>query len=83
MRMCLSRPGGIRQQFKAAQPMVESMMLSLKQEPALQGPLSSEVLDQGDAVGSWTGPRLAAVLFATAETLKQARTLIWRCEALS
>ena len=47
MRTCLYRPGGIRQQFKAAQPMVESMMLSLKQEAALQGPLSSEVLDQG------------------------------------
>lgn len=51
--------------------MLESLVLSLKQEPQLQGPLSSEVLDQGDAVGAWTGPRLAAVLFATAETLKQ------------
>lgn len=53
-------------------------MLSLKQEAALQGPLSSEVLDQGDAVGAWTGPRLATILFATAETLKQACILIWR-----
>jgi hypothetical protein len=66
-------PGGIRQQFKAAQPMVESLLRSLKQDESLQGSLSSSILDQGDAVGAWTGPRLAAILFPTAETLKQVR----------
>ena len=35
--------------------MLESLVLSLKQEPQLQGPLSSEVLDQGDAVGRLDG----------------------------
>lgn len=64
-------PGGIRQQFKAAQPMVESLLRSLKQDQALQGSLSSSILDQGDAVGAWIGPKLAAILFPTAETLKQ------------
>ncbi len=69
------RPGGIRQQFKAASPMVEGLLKGLKKEDGLQGPLSSRVLDQGDAVGAWYGKDqggpLAAVLFATSETLKQ------------
>ncbi|EIE25438.1 hypothetical protein COCSUDRAFT_13233, partial [Coccomyxa subellipsoidea C-169] len=67
-------PGGIRQQFKAGQPMVESLLRSLKKDEALQGPLSARILDQGDAVGAWTSPRLAAILFPTPETLKQACT---------
>ena len=69
------RPGGIRQQFKAASPMVEGLLKGLKKEDGLQGPLSSKVLDQGDAVGAWFGKDqggpLAAILFATSETLKQ------------
>ncbi len=71
---CAARPGGIRQQFKAGQPMVESLLRSLKKDEALQGPLSARILDQGDAVGAWTSPRLAAILFPTPETLKQACT---------
>lgn len=65
------RPGGIRQQFKAASPMVEKILLRLKQESSLQGSLRSEILDQGDAVGAWQSPKLAAVLFPTSETLDQ------------
>lgn len=53
--------------------MVESLLRSLKKNDALQGPLSARILDQGDAVGAWTAPRLAAILFPTPETLKQAR----------
>ena len=80
LHACTCRPGGIRQQFKAASPMVSSLLLSLKsQESQLQGPLSSEVLDQGDAVGAWTGPTLATVLFATAETLGQVRVCMKSC----
>ncbi len=52
--------------------MVESLLRSLKKDEALQGPLSARILDQGDAVGAWTAPRLAAILFPTPETLKQA-----------
>ncbi|CAL5219287.1 g1091 [Coccomyxa viridis] len=72
-------PGGIRQQFKAASPMVEGLLKGLKKEDQLQGPLSSKVLDQGDAVGAWFGKDqggpLAAILFATSETLKQVREI--------
>ena len=35
----LCRPGGIRQQFKAALPMVETILKGLKETPQLQGPL--------------------------------------------
>ena len=55
--------------------MVEGLLRGLKKEDQLQGPLSSKVLEQGDAVGAWFGKDqggpLAAVLFATSETLKQ------------
>lgn len=63
--------GGVRQQAKAAMPMVESLLRDLKKAPELQGPLAGEILDQGDAVSAWTGANLAAVLFPTAETLRQ------------
>ncbi|EFJ40183.1 hypothetical protein VOLCADRAFT_100045 [Volvox carteri f. nagariensis] len=62
-------PGGIRQQFKAAQPMVESVLRTVKQIKGLQGPLAANIWDQGDAVGAWTGKNLACVLFPTAGTL--------------
>ncbi|KAK9825457.1 hypothetical protein WJX81_003422 [Elliptochloris bilobata] len=68
-------PGGVRQQAKAAMPMVESLLRELKQAPDLQGPLRGEVIDQGDAVSAWTGDNLAAVLFPTAETLRQVREI--------
>lgn len=55
--------------------MVEGLLKGLKKDDQLQGPLSSKVLDQGDAVGAWFGKDqggpLAAILFATSETLKQ------------
>lgn len=63
------RPGGIRQQFKAAQPMVESILRTVKQVEGLQGPLAANIWDQGDAVGAWTGKNLACVLFPTAAVL--------------
>lgn len=66
-------PGGIRQQFKAASPMVEDLLRALRQLPGLSGSLRGAVLDDGDAVASWTGERLAAVLFPTAETLRDVR----------
>lgn len=65
-------PGGIRQQFKAAQPMVEEMLRRVRAaDPSLQGPLSADIWDSGDAVGCWAGSRapLACVLFPTAQTL--------------
>ena len=64
--------------------MVEGLLRGLKKEDTLQGPLSSKVLDQGDAVGAWFGKDqggpLAAILFATSETLKQVRFLCGICQ---
>mmetsp|Transcript_951 Transcript_951/g.2906 ORF Transcript_951/g.2906 Transcript_951/m.2906 type:complete len:209 (+) Transcript_951:59-685(+) len=41
-------PGGVRQQFKAVLPMVESMLTGLKAVDGLQGALNGEIWDQGD-----------------------------------
>jgi len=68
-------PGGIRQQFKAAAPMVEKLLRQLKALPGLEGPLSARLLDDADAVGAWVGENLALVLFPTAETLREVRTI--------
>lgn len=39
-------PGGIRQQFKAAAPLVEAILKQLKQKEGLQGPLDVDIWDQ-------------------------------------
>ncbi|KAI8463765.1 MAG: hypothetical protein J3K34DRAFT_388888 [Monoraphidium minutum] len=68
-------PGGIRQQFKAAAPLVEQILRGLKQVEGLKGPLNAEIWDDGDAVGAWYGENLAAVLFPTAPTLERLQQL--------
>lgn len=45
-------PGGIRQQFRAAKPMVEGLLLRLKAHAGLQGRITGELLDEGDCVGA-------------------------------
>ena len=70
-KMKCRRPGGVRQQFKAVLPMVESILQGLKGTPELQGPLQASIWDQGDAVGAWLGDKLVAVVFPTPETLPQ------------
>lgn len=60
---------------QAAQPMVEEVLRAVKQLPGLEGPLSARLLDDGDAVAAWEGPRLAAVLFPTAETLGEVKKI--------
>jgi len=70
--------GGIRQQFKAALPLVEEILRRVRSaDPALGGPLSAEIWDDGDAVGAWVGTKspLACVLFPTAQTLDRLRAL--------
>ncbi|GAX83781.1 hypothetical protein CEUSTIGMA_g11206.t1 [Chlamydomonas eustigma] len=69
-------PGGIRQQFKAAQPLVEYILRTVKQSEGLQGPLATAIWDQGDAVAAWTNTRLAAVLFPTAATMDKLKALV-------
>ena len=46
-------PGGIRQQFRVAKPMVEALLLRLKQSPSLTGRITGQLLDDGDCVGAW------------------------------
>lgn len=65
------RPGGIREEFKAGLPLVESILKAIKQEEGLQGPLTPSFLDEADAVSMWKGENLTAVMFPTAETIKQ------------
>ncbi|GAB5357327.1 hypothetical protein AAMO2058_000365200 [Amorphochlora amoebiformis] len=62
-------PGGIRQQFKAARPMVEQILLGLRRELQTSQMLEGSILDQGDATASWENDKITAVLFPTAETV--------------
>lgn len=62
-------PGGIRQQFRVALPMVEGLLKRLKLAPSLQGRITAEWLDEGDCVGAWQSEKLAAVVFPTADAL--------------
>ena len=68
-------PGGIRQQFRAALPMIESLLLRLKRAEGLEGRITAEWLDEGDCVGAWQSERLAAVLFPTADALPAMRRI--------
>jgi len=68
-------PGGVRQQFKAVQPLVEKILQVVKQVEGLQGPLIPEIWDDGDAVACWRSQNLAAVVFPTAQTLKRVKQL--------
>lgn len=68
-------PGGIRQQFRVAKPMVEALLLRLKEHSGLEGRITAELLDEGDCVGAWQSERLAAVLFPTADTLPDLRRI--------
>lgn len=68
-------PGGIRQQFRAALPMMETLLLQLKKAPGLEGRITAELLDEGDCVGAWQSEKLAAVIFPTADTLSAVRRL--------
>ncbi|GMH34312.1 hypothetical protein BSKO_02146 [Bryopsis sp. KO-2023] len=64
-------PGGIRQQFKAAAPMVEELLRNLKMNEGLYGRLEAEIIEQGDACASWSSPNLTAILFPTAEAIQK------------
>lgn len=68
-------PGGIRQQFKAARPMVEDVLVQLKALPELSGPLDARIVDDADAVGEWAGSNLSLMLFPTAETIGELRKM--------
>ena len=62
-------PGGIKQQFRAALPMIESLLLILKNVDGLEGRITAEFLDEVDCIGAWQSEKLAAVVFPTADTI--------------
>jgi hypothetical protein len=68
-------PGGVRQQFKAACPMVEDI---LREIPGVMenGGCKTEILDQADAIGLWEGKAIATVLFPTADTVDTMMNLV-------
>lgn len=68
-------PGGIRQQFQAATPMVEGLLRDLKQTEGLDGRLNAEILEDADCVGAWYGEKLLAILFPTADVLNKVESL--------
>jgi hypothetical protein len=68
-------PGGIRQQFRAALPMIESLLLRLKRAEGLEGRITAEWVDEGDCVGAWQSEKLAAVVFPTADSLTTVRRI--------
>jgi len=68
-------PGGIRQQFRVALPMIEALLLRLKAAEGLEGRITAEWLDEGDCVGAWQSERLAAVLFPTADVFPDVRRI--------
>ena len=72
--MC--RPGGIRQMFKAALPMVESINKSLRTALGFEGKLQVEILDQGDAVGAWYNDSLLVVIFPTGDSITRVRSAL-------
>jgi len=67
-------PGGVRQQFKAARPMVDSILGTLPGVPESDG-LKTSILDQADAVALWESKAVVAVLFPLAETLDKLKEL--------
>eukprot|EP00471_Norrisiella_sphaerica_P000426 CAMPEP_0184487956 /NCGR_PEP_ID=MMETSP0113_2-20130426/10436_1 /TAXON_ID=91329 /ORGANISM="Norrisiella sphaerica, Strain BC52" /LENGTH=239 /DNA_ID=CAMNT_0026870399 /DNA_START=383 /DNA_END=1102 /DNA_ORIENTATION=- len=62
-------PGGIRQQFKAASPMCESILRNLRRELGFAGTFTPTILDDGDATAAWESEKITAILFPTAETM--------------
>ncbi|GBG77440.1 hypothetical protein CBR_g23889 [Chara braunii] len=87
-------PGGIQQQFRAAEPIVESLLQGLtsgsgrKEERGERGGggggggggigYGPLMLDEGDAVGLWEREEVAAVVFPTAETLPEVQQVASR-----
>uniref|UniRef100_A0A0D6QZW1 DUF1995 domain-containing protein n=1 Tax=Araucaria cunninghamii TaxID=56994 RepID=A0A0D6QZW1_ARACU len=64
-------PGGIQQQFKAAVPVVSSLLNGIIEDEAAAADNSYKIyfLDEGDATGVWEKDEIALVLFPTAESL--------------
>jgi hypothetical protein len=68
-------PGGTRQQWTAAKPMVSTILTELARASGgtAAAPIVQKVLDESDAVVQLSTPRHTAVVFPTAETLGEVR----------
>lgn len=60
--------------------MVSQLLRQLRKLDGMDGPLKAAILDDADAVGAWSGPKLSAVLFPTAETLGDIRKIADGCK---
>ncbi|MCO5613011.1 hypothetical protein L7F22_067284 [Adiantum nelumboides] len=70
-------PGGIQQQFKAARPVVSSLLGGLieRDSSAEKNDVNSYIADDGDAVGVWESEKVVIILFPNAECLEKVKTL--------
>ncbi|KAI5072320.1 hypothetical protein GOP47_0012426 [Adiantum capillus-veneris] len=70
-------PGGIQQQFKAATPVVSSLLGGLikTENPADKNDIDSYIIDDADAVGVWESEKVVLILFPNAECLEKVKTL--------
>lgn len=68
-------PGGARQQFAAAQSLLEGTIRDVKRKPLLQGSMNAQWLDEMERIGMWQNEAMAAVVFPSAETLPELRRL--------
>ncbi|KAL2632410.1 hypothetical protein R1flu_017096 [Riccia fluitans] len=70
-------PGGIQQQFKAAGPVVTSLLNGLVDSDSYKqaSDYRSSIIDEGDAVGAWENDGAALVLFPTADSLEKVEAL--------
>lgn len=70
-------PGGIRQQFKAATPVVSTLLeglidtQDLTEEKNVKSSVKAYILDDGDAVGVWESEKVVLVLFPNADCLEK------------
>ncbi|CAK9207812.1 unnamed protein product [Sphagnum jensenii] len=71
-------PGGIQQQYKAAAPLVSSLLTGLLEDDVFKkedGGCRKYIIDSSDAVGGWESDKVAVVLFPTPETLESIEAL--------
>jgi hypothetical protein len=69
-------PGGTRQQWTAAKPMVSAIVSELQRASGAPAAIVQKVLDDGDAVVQLSTPRHTAVVFPTADTLGEVRARV-------
>ncbi|GMH35256.1 hypothetical protein BSKO_03124 [Bryopsis sp. KO-2023] len=62
-------PGGIKQQFKVATPLAETILKGLKTQEGLGGRLKPKILNDVDVVAYWKSDKMAAILFPQPDSM--------------